>query len=150
MIPVRVTLRIHSFGNQVGSQFSHVPVVKRNDLVTGVKDRVSICNTGGVTINIPFPSSHASPGEGALPWEEEFSSNVVITVLGRNFNVALIGVKVKDVRVKRIMLRSQVFRRKVLGCGRWALGVVYTPVECSAHLNVSLALEFFVSQVPQG
>ncbi len=62
----------------------------------------------------------------------------------------MVRVQVKDVRVERIIFRSNVLCREVLGHGGGADGLVDHFIKGPVFLHVYLTLEFIVSQVSQG
>ena len=75
--------------------------MKSDNMIMCVQDWVSIGDTCEVAVNVPFPSGHTSPGQGSPSRTEDFCSSMVVAVFGCNFNIALVRVKVKYIRVKR-------------------------------------------------
>jgi hypothetical protein len=148
LVPVRVTLRIHCPSNQVRVEYGLITIVKCECVLTCVKDGVGVAQSNGVTVFIPLPGSdaalHQSPSR-----DRNLCIEIVVPHLWGHLKVTVVRVKVMVVIIE-LIVRGQVFCRKILFRGIGSKVVSNSLIEYPAHLLVDKAVDLLIVQMPQG
>jgi hypothetical protein len=149
LVPVRVTLRIHRLSNQVCIEYGLITIVECEHVLTCVEDGVGVGQSKGVTVFIPFPGSEAALHQSSPLGDRNLCIEVVVPHLWGHLKVTVVKVKVMVVIIE-VIVRGQVFCRKVLFRGIESKVVSNSLIEYPAHFQVNRAVDLFVRQMLQG
>ncbi len=114
-----------------------------------VKDGVGIGKSDGVTVFIPLPGSDAALHQSSPPRDRNLCIEVVVPHLWGHLKVTVVRVKVMVIIIE-IIVRVQVFCRKILFRGIGSKVVSNSLIEYPAHFLVDRAVDLLVIQMPQG
>jgi hypothetical protein len=149
LVPVRITLHLHCLSNQVCIEYGLITIVKCERVLTCVEDGVGVGQSNGVTIFIPFPGSDAALHQSSPLGDRNLCIEVVVPHLWAHLKVTVVKVKVMVIIIE-VIVRGQVFCRKVLFRGIRSKVVSNSLIEYPAHFLVNRAVDLLVIQMPQG
>jgi hypothetical protein len=149
LAPVWVALCIHCLSNQVCIQYSLITIVECKCVLTPVKDGVGIGQSNGVTIFIPFAGSDTALQQSSPMRDGNLCAEVVVPHLWGHLKVAVVRVKVMVIIIK-VVVRGQVFCRKVLFRCIGSKVLSNTLIEYPAPFLVDRAVDLLIVQMPQG
>jgi hypothetical protein len=149
LVPVWATLHIHCLINQICIQYGLITIIKCECVLTCVKDGVGIGQSHGDTIFVPFAGSEAALHQSSPTRDRNLCAEVVVPHLWGHLKVAVVRVKIM-VAVIKVLIRGQVFCRKVLFHSIGSEVVSNALIEYPAHFLVDRAVDLLVVQMPQG
>ncbi len=149
LVPVKVALRIHCLSNQVCIEYGLITIVECERVLTCVKDGVGIGQSDRFTVFIPFLGSDAALHQSSPLQDRNLCIEVVVPHLWGHLKVTVVRVKVMVVIIE-VIVRGQVFCRKILFHGIGYKVVSNSLIEYPAHFLVDRAVDLLVIQMPQG
>ncbi len=114
-----------------------------------VKDGVDVSQSNGVTVAIPFPGSDAALCQSSPLREKNLCIEVVVPHLWGHLKVTVVRIKIMVIIIE-VIVRGQVFCRKILFRGIGSKVVSNSLVEYPVHLLVDRAVDLLIVQMPQG
>ncbi len=149
LVPVRVTLHIHCLSNQVCIEYGLITIIECERVLTCVKDGVGVGQSDGVIVVIPFPGSDVALHQSSPLGDRNLCVEVVFPHLWGHLKVTVVRVKVMAIIIE-VIVRGQVFCRKILFHGIGSKVVSNSLIEYPAHFLVDRAVDLLVVQMPQG
>jgi hypothetical protein len=114
-----------------------------------VKDGVGVSQSNRVTIIIPFPGSDMTLRQSSPSRDRNLCIEVVVPHLWGHLKVTVVRVKAMVIVIE-VIVRGQVFCRKVLFRSIRSKVVSNSLIEYPAHFLVDRAVDLLVVQMPQG
>ena len=148
LVPVGVALCIHCLGNQVRAHHSLITIVECKCVLMRVKGGVGISQSDGVTIFIPFPGSETALRQSSPLLDRNLCIEVVVPHFWGPLKVTVVRVKVMVIIIE-VIVRGQVFCRKVLFRSIGSKVVSDTLIEYPVHFLVDRAVDLLLVQMPQ-
>ncbi len=149
MVPIRVALHIHCLNNQVCIEYGLITIVECERVLMCVENGVGISQSDGVTIFIPFPGSETALRQSSPLLDRNLCIEVVVPYLWGHLEVTVVRVKAMVI-ITEIIVRGQVFYRKILFHSIRSKVVSNSLIEYPAHFLVDRAVDLLVVQMPQG
>ncbi len=149
LIPFWFALRIHCLSNQVCIEYGLITIVECECVLMCVKDGVGISQSNGVAILIPFSGGDAALCQSSPLWDRNLCIEVVVPHLRGHLKVSVVRVKVMVINIE-VIVRGQVFCRKILFRGIGSKVVSNGLIEYPAHFLVDRAVDLLIVQMPQG
>jgi hypothetical protein len=149
LVSFGVTLRIHCLSNQVRAHHSLITIVECKRVLMHVEDGVGISQSNGVTVFIPFLSSHTALHQSSPLRDRYLCVKVAVTHFWGYLKVTVVRVKVMVIFIM-VIVRGQVFCQKVLVCGIGSKVASYGLIKYPARFQMDQAVGLLVGQMPQG
>jgi hypothetical protein len=118
-------------------------------VLTRVEDGVGIGQSNGVTVFVPFAGSDAALHQSSPSRDRNLCAKVLVSHLWGHLKVTMVRVKVMVIIIK-VVVRGQVFCRKVLFCRSGSNVMSNILIEYPAHFLVDRAVGLLVVQMMQG
>ncbi len=148
MVPIWVPLCIYCPSNQVRIQYGLITIVECECVLTHVKDEVGIGQFNGVTVFILFLGSNTALYQSFPSRGRNLCAEVVVPHLWGHLKVAVVRVKGMVIVIK-VIVRDQVFCRKVLFRSIGSEIVSIALIQYPVHFLVDWAVNLLIVQMPQ-
>ncbi len=114
-----------------------------------VKDGVGVSQSDGVTVFVPLPGSDAALHQSSPSRDRNLCIEVVVPHFWGHLKVTVVRVKVMVIIIK-VIVRGQVYCRKVLVCGIGSKVVYNGLIKYPARFLMDRAVDLLLGQMPQG
>ena len=112
LVPIRVTLGVKGFRNEVCGDLVLIAIVKVDNVRVGVKDWVGVSKPNRVAILVTFARGDTSFDHGTTSWQHDLRGEIFVAHFGCDLCVPV--VRVDDMGVVKIRgVKDQVFGIKV-------------------------------------
>ena len=95
LVAVRVAMRVHTLGDEIGGQVSHIAIVELDRVNASIEDGIVVCTPDGSTVGSVLPRDNSTTLHFLAEGKKQFGRDIVVSdVRGRWLLVVKVGVMV--------------------------------------------------------